>query len=86
MLVKFLSHLEIKTQNSKIPMYLFNFSQKRSTSLDSNGSSAKKYSRKDVTLYSPPGGKFSERAGTYEAGQGRGRGRGRGGGFRGRRY
>ncbi|XP_063417176.1 apoptosis inhibitor 5-like [Mytilus trossulus] len=60
--------------------------QKRSTSLDSNGSSAKKYSRKDVTLYSPPGGKFSERAGTYEAGQGRGRGRGRGRGFRGRRY
>lgn len=56
--------------------------QKRSTSLDSNGSSAKKYSRKDVTLYSPPGGKFSERAGTYEPGRGRGRGRG----FRGRRY
>lgn len=60
--------------------------KKRTTSVESNGASGKKYNRKDVTLYSPPGGKFSDRAGTYQPGQGRGRGRGRGGGFRGRRY
>lgn len=57
--------------------------QKRTTSTESNGASGKKQSRKDVTLYSPPGGKFSERAGTFQPGRGRGRGRG---GFRGRRY
>jgi len=34
---------------------------------DSNGASAaKKVAKNDQKIYAPPGGKFSERAGTYE--------------------
>lgn len=59
---------------------------------ESNGSSANKKPHKDDRqLYSPPSGKFSEKAGAYNrggVGGGRARGgfRGRRGGFRGRRY
>jgi len=47
------------------------YSQKRPTfapvTFESNGASgAKKVAKNDQRIYSPPGGKFSERAGTYE--------------------
>ncbi|KAL5006738.1 hypothetical protein ScPMuIL_015544 [Solemya velum] len=57
---------------------------------DAGDPSAKKLNREARQIYAPPGGKFSEKAGTYQQqGGGRGsfrggRGRGRGGGFRGK--
>jgi len=64
--------------------------QKRSAitpvTFDKDG--AKKPAHNDVKVYAPPGGKFSERAGTYQGqargGQWRGGRGGRGGGYRGR--
>ncbi|KAK3102563.1 hypothetical protein FSP39_012213 [Pinctada imbricata] len=59
--------------------------QKRFTpvSFETNGASGgKKAHKQERSLYAPPSGKFSEKAGTFQPGQGRG---GRGG-FRGRRY
>ncbi|XP_046329770.1 apoptosis inhibitor 5-like [Haliotis rufescens] len=60
-------------------------SQKRITPItfDSDGSGGKKVNKQGRQLYSPPGGKFSEKAGTFPQGQGGpggqgGRGRGRG--------
>jgi hypothetical protein len=56
----------LNTKNQSILLFC---SKKRTTSVESNGASGKKYNRKDVTLYSPPGGKFSDRAGTYQPGK-----------------
>lgn len=33
---------------------------------DSDGSAAKKVAKDDQKIYAPPGGKFSEKAGSYE--------------------
>ncbi|KAJ8299184.1 hypothetical protein KUTeg_023244 [Tegillarca granosa] len=66
--------------------------QKRYTPItyDSEGAGGKKANRETRTLYAPPSGKYSEKAGQFREGQGRGGFRGRGGrrGFRGggRRY
>ena len=44
--------------------------QKRPTiapvSFDSNGAAAKRVAKNDQRIYSPPSGKFSEKAGTYQ--------------------
>ena len=46
------------------------YRQKRPTfapvTFESNGATAKKVAKNDQKIYSPPGGKFSERAGTYQ--------------------
>jgi len=50
--------------------YYVLFRQKRPTfapvTFASNGAAVKKVAKNDQKIYSPPSGKFSERAGTYE--------------------
>jgi len=45
-------------------------SQKRPTfapvTFDTNGATSKKVAKNDQRIYSPPSGKFSEKAGTYQ--------------------